>query len=507
MAEDIMGRVISLFSNEKTANMSDKEIVLQQRHKELGENKYARFFRPKTDEADVPLAQFFYSLYKIISPLRVFMKDMTRMAQLRQIVLEAFVDPPIVETLKRLSPQAIEARSKTTPSSELVAEIRADMDSLSGNFNSSRINGVNRCHNMIMLIFQLVNYDYPGILRKFDPNFAEGPFSGTPKFMPVKTELIAKELGDFLTVSMGLMPESDWKTLLKLLKVCAKEELIPESQFAQMVIGLRDILNSKILLLLAQYGSKNPVWVCKPRIPDEHIAEAWVEARTLKAQACIDTIQSEEKRQQIDALVKEIFESDDLVRLENYVPGKGSMFEKGDFADYLYAEGINYLSSFLTDCFDKEIHDLCDLVLIRGQWTSNASSKEMSESLHQLQALPAMIADFDEALSVDGTDGSRLKAALIRADRDPTQARYINGIIETVNEKAQEILEQAEMHFSVISRHIKNLGDDVVKKHPELLVNWRELSSINKDNPLAAQMAKAHKKTHDFVQLMQLCVQ
>ena len=507
MAEDIMGRVISLFSNEKTANMSDKEIVLQQRHKELGENKYARFFRPKTDEADVPLAQFFYSLYKIISPLRIFMKDMTKMAQLRQIVLEAFVDPAIVETVKRLSPQAIEARSKATSSAQLIAEIQEDMDSLSGSFNSSRINGVNRCHNMIMLIFQLVNYDYPGILRKFDPNFAEGPFSGTPKFSPAKVELIAKELGDFLTVSMGLMPESDWKTLLKLLKVCAKEELIPESQFAQMVIGLRDILNSKILLLLAQYGSKNPVWVCKPRIPDEHIAEAWVEARTLKAQACIDTIQNEEKKQQIDALVKEIFESADLVRLENYVPTRESMLEKGDFVRFDYADGLNYLSSFLTDCFDKEIHDLCDLVLIRGQWTNNASSKEMSESLHQLQALPGMISSFDEALSIDGTDGSRLKAAIIRADRDPTQVRYINGIIETINENAQEILEQAKLHFGVISRHIKNLCDDVQKKHPELLVNWRELSSINKDNPLAIQMSKAHEKTHGFVQLMQLCAE
>jgi len=507
MAEDIVGKVISLFSSDKNANLSDKEIVLQQRHKELGENKYARFFRQKTDEADVPLAQFFHSLYKMISPIRVFMRDTAKMTQLRQIVLEAFIDRSIVETIRRLNPQSIEERAKNTESEELITEIRADIDKLNSGFNSSRINGVNRCHNMIMIISQLVNFDYPDILRKFDPSFTEGPFSDIPKFSPVKVEVVSKEIGEFLTVAQGVVPETDWKTLLKLLKICAKEELISDNQFAQMLIGLRDILNSKVLLLMTQYGSKNPVWTCKPRIPDEHVAEAWMEAKTLKAQACIDMINNKEKKQQIDVLAKEIFESEELVRLENYIPARGAMYQNSELIGFNYAYGTNYLASFLSDCFDKEIHDLCDLVLIRGQWTNNTSSKEMSESLHQIMGLSEAITRLDDALAVDGADGSRLKAAIIRAERDPTQIRYINTIIESINDTAQEILDHAAQHFAIIARHIKSLGEDVQKKHPELIVNWRELSSVSKDHPLAPQMAKAYAKVHSFVELMQLCAQ
>ena len=507
MAEDIVGKVISLFSGDKTANMSDKEIVLQQRHKELGENKYARFFRQKTDEADIPLAQFFHSLYKMISPIRVFMKDAAKTTRLRQIVLEAFIDPSIVETIKRLNPQAIEERAQKTPSTDLVAEIRADMGKLNSGFNTARVNGVNRCHNMIMVISQLVNFDYPGLLRQFDPTFAEGPFSGTPKFAPIKVEAISKELGEFLTVSQGIVPESDWKTLLKLLKICAGEELISENQFAQMVIGLRDILNSKIMLLLVQYGSKNPVWACKPRIPDEHVAEAWVEAKTLKAQACIDMINSKEKKEKIDLLAREIFESEELMRLENYIPARSDMYKKKGLVEFTYAEGLNFLASFMTDCFNKETHDLCDIVLIRGQWTSIASSKEMSESLHQVIGLSESITRLDESLAVDGAEGSRLKAAIIRAERDTSQLRYINTIIESVNDTAQEILEQAILHFTTIGKHMKNLGEDVQKKHPELLLNWRELSSVSKDHPLAPQLLKAHDMVQGFVRLMELCAQ
>ncbi|MCL2190791.1 MAG: DUF5312 family protein [Treponema sp.] len=507
MAEDIVGKVISLFSGDKNANLSDKEIVLQQRHKELGENKYARFFRQKTDEADVPLAQFFHSLYKMISPIRVFMRDAAKMTQLRQIVLEAFIDPAIVETIRRLNPQAIEERAKGTESADLVAEIREDIDKLTSGFNSSRINGVNRCHNMIMIISQLVNFDYPDMIRKFDPSFTEGPFSDAPKFTPVKVDQVSKEIGEFLTVAQGVVPESDWKTLLRLLKICAKEELISDNQFAQMLIGLRDILNSKVLLLMTQYGSKNPVWTCKPRIPDEHVAEAWVEAKTLKAQACIDMINNKEKKQKIDVLAKEIFESEELIRLENYVPSRGAMYQNRDLVGFNFAYGLNYLSSFMADCFEKEIYDLCDLVRVRGQWTNIASSKEMSESLYQIMELPESIARLDEALAVDGADGSRLKAAIIRAERDPSQIRYINTIIESVNDTAQETLDHAAQHFAVIGKHIKSLGEDIQKKHPELIVNWRELSSVSKDHPLAPQMVRAYAKVHSFVQLMQLCAQ
>jgi len=216
MAEDIVGKVISLFSGDRM-NMSDKEIVLQQRLKELGENKYAGFFRQKTEEADAQLAQFFHSLYKMILPMRGFMKDTAKMVQLRQVVMEAFIDPAIVETIRRLNPNGIEERAGKTPSMELVAEIRADIARLGSGFNSARINGVNRCHNMIMIISHLVNFDYPGILKKFDPNFTDGPFSVPPKFSPVKLDMIAREVGEFLTVAHGVIPDSDWKTLLKLL--------------------------------------------------------------------------------------------------------------------------------------------------------------------------------------------------------------------------------------------------------------------------------------------------
>jgi hypothetical protein len=426
------------------------------------------------------------------------------MVRLKQIILEAFMDNAILETIKRLSPSAIEGRARQTAPAELAAQIQADISRLSSAFDDTRISGANRCYNLVSALSQMVNFNYPGLLKKFDSNFIGGNFSAEPKFSPVRIDIIAKELGEFLAVSHSLNPEGDWKTLLGLLKICAGQELVHAEQFIAMVINLRELHQSKILELMTQFGLRNPVWQWKPRTPDEHIGEAWLEARQIEARQCLDKINSAQKHSQINALVKQIFDTSDLVRLENYTRAKGEVLRQRNLTDFLYADGLNYLRIFLEDCLEREIHELCDILLIRGQWTNNTMSKEMSEALHQLLEASAPIVELDEILSEDGGDGSRLKAALMRVDRDKTQARYINSIVSGNNDAALEMINIAAQNFIIIGKHLKSLIEDIQKKHPELLINWRELNLASK-LPLAQRMADDYKKINYFVQMMRLC--
>jgi len=192
--------------------------------------------------------------------------------------------------------------------------------------------------------------------------------------------------------------------------------------------------------------------------------------------------------------------------LENYNVQLNETYRKKNVDHYVYAEGLNFLKSFMDDYIEKEIKELCDILLIRGQWTNNSMSKEMSDSLHKLLEIPTDINDLEIVLSEDGADGSRLRAAMLRIDRDPTQARYINSIIGKVNDQAVEIIKEAAQALIVIGKHLKNLIEDLQKKHPELLVNWREINLASKD-PMPQRMVNNFKKINYFVQLMHLCTQ
>jgi hypothetical protein len=192
--------------------------------------------------------------------------------------------------------------------------------------------------------------------------------------------------------------------------------------------------------------------------------------------------------------------------MENYTTIHSEAYIRKNVDSFIYAEGLNYLKAFLEDYLEKEIKELCDILIIRGQWTNNQMSREMSDAIHRISETDGPIMELDEMLSEDGGDGSRLRAAMLRIDRDPTQARYINSIVGKSNHEAHEIINEAAQALIIIGKHMKNLIEDVQKKHPELLVNWREVSLASKE-PLNQRMVETFKKINYFVQLMHLCTQ
>lgn len=504
MAEDLMDKVFSFFSGEGLTD--DKQNMLKAIGKELGQSKYAKFFRVRTEEVDPSFMSFLFSVYKTIYPIKVFMKDEFKMAQFKHLTVESCIDNYIKDTVIKLNTQYLDDRAKSIPGEALIEEIQKDVDLLTSQFDSTRIKTVNHKYELAGALNLFVKYDFKGFFKKFDPHFADGSFIIEPKFPAIKTILIVDQIGDFLTVTQPLKPEEDWNSLLELLKKIEGQDLVIPEQFNNMIKTLREIHTSKILELMIQYTLRNPVWQWKQSSFKETVGESWLDSRRNEAYAYINKINNSKKNSQINALTKQIFESGDLTRLDYYNVQLSELYRKKNVEYFLYAEGLNYLKSFMDDYVEKEIKELCDILLIRGQWTNNTMSKEMSEALHTILEAPAKIADLDIVLSDDGQDGSRLRAAMNRIDRDPTQTRYINSIVNRVNGEALEIINDAAQALIVIGKQMKTLIEDVQKKHPELLINWREVNLASKE-PMPQRMTNDFKKINYFVQLMHLCTQ
>jgi hypothetical protein len=504
MAEDLMDKVFSFFSNDDLTD--DKQNMLKAIAKELGQSKYAKFFKIRSEEADPSFSSFLFSIYKVIYPIKLFFKDQRKLAVLRSSVVDSCTDSTIKDTVKRLAVPALDAKAKTMTGEQLIASIQGDIEILVSQFDASKIAAANHRYELAGILGQFVKYDFLGFFRKFDPHFADGSFLVEPKFPAIKTILIVDQIGDFLTSCQSLKPEEDWVSLLNLLKAVEGQELVNPDQFTNMIKMLREVYTSKILELMVQYTLRNPVWQYKHIAIRETIGEAWLDAKKAEANGYIAKINNAKKNKQISALIKEIFETSDLTRLENYTTPLGEAYKKRNLDYYRYADGLNYLKSFLEDFVDKEMKEMSDILLIRGQWTNNQGSKEMSEALHTLDEMQEPINTLDTVLGEDGNDGSRLKQARLRVDRDQSQARYINSILGKVNAEAQDIINEAAQALIVVGKHMKNLIEDLQKKHPELLVNWKELNLVSKD-PLSQRMVTDFKKINYFIQLMRLCTQ
>ncbi|MDR2598093.1 MAG: DUF5312 family protein [Treponema sp.] len=503
-AEDLMDKVFSFFSNDGLSD--EKQNMLRGIAKELNQNKYVKFCRIRSEEVDPSFSSLLFSIYKTIYPIKEFYKDEKRLAKLKSLVVESCIDNNIKETIHQLNPAVLDAKAKTTTPEALINDIQAKVEMLVSQFNMDRINTVNHRYELAGLLGMFVNFNFAGFFKKFDQHFADGSFLIEPKFPAIKTILVIDQIGDFLSVTQSLKPEDDWVSLLSLLKACEGHDLVIPEQFTAMIKTIREIHASNILELMVQYTLRNPVWQYKDTIIHETIGEEWLALNKAEAQAYIAKINNAKKNSQIKALTNEIFESSDLIRLENYIVQISETYRRKRVDYFLYAEGLGYLKAFLDDYVDKEIKEVCDILLIRGQWTNNLMSREMSEALHSLIDLIELITRLDVELSEDGPDGSRLRAALLRLDRDPTQARYINSIVGKVNDQAQEIINDAAQALIIIGKHMKNLIEDIKKKHPELLINWRELNFASKE-PLAQRMVTDYKRINYFIQLLHLCTQ
>ena len=170
MAEDLMDKVFSFFQSDDTND--DKQNMLKQIAKELGQNKYAKFFKVRTEETDSSFMSFLFSVNKTIFPIRVFMHDEKKMARLRQMTIESSLDHNILETVNRLEPAALDIKAKTMQGDALIASIQGDIDILVTQFDSSKIAAANHRYEMAAYLGQFVRYKFPVFFKRFDPHFA-----------------------------------------------------------------------------------------------------------------------------------------------------------------------------------------------------------------------------------------------------------------------------------------------------------------------------------------------
>jgi hypothetical protein len=502
MPDDIINRVFSFIvgDNEDT---SDKDVLLKQMVKDLGQNKYSKFYRVKTEEIDPSLAQYVYIIYKTIYTAQLFLKGPARGEQLKRLVLERFMSPEVLDLAQRLSPESLEARAKSTAPADLSRQLQEEYSLLNNAFDQSRIDGINTCNNLITAFSRFVLFDYAGFLKKFDSALLEGIFTTPLKFSAVKAEAVIEEIGSLYSLILALDPGADWKNVFAIVKGAKGSEILPLEQWTALLANLNDLRQSKIIELITRHAAKNPVWDPKPETPNERLIETWLEKKQDEIQAQIAGIANKQRDAQIAVLSRAIFAEIETTRLVFYNEKAGKIYNREDLNGFSYAAALNYLMAFIDDFLSKEVQEICDIILIRGQWSSNNASLQMSQAFHAVLEVTAKIGELDETLSEKGSNGPRLRGALLRIDRDKTQARYINSILAELDDEALEIIREAVKNLITVGKYMKALSDDIQKKQSELIINWKELDGFSR-SPLAPRLLESYKKINYFVQLMTL---
>jgi len=499
---DVIDKVISFISGDGD-NASDKDVLLKQLAREISQNKHAKFYRVRQGEADVSLAQYFFNIYRIIYPMQTFFSDSGKEEKIGQITLEAYLDKHVMDVIKKLSADTI-AERKRNSEPDLSKHLQEDLAALAVGFDSPKISAADKCYNLIYSIKQFVRFDFYSLLQLFDPDIKEGDFLTVPKFSPVDATLLASSISVFLSLLPPDDEDNDWKTAFEILKYCnGGTDVIPLHMWESLLLNLKDVKESSIFELIDKLITGNPILKIKTIVPNEILSARWLEHKTHEIREVITGIAGSQRNAQIKAVENTVFGSIVTIRLNYYLPEKGKVLLDKDLDSFTYAPALNHLFTFIQEYFSKELQELCDILLVRGQWTNNHASRQMSDGFHDVVGISGEITKLDESMSDEGSNGSRLRASLLRVDRDKSQARYINSIIGSINEEALHLINRAVSSLITVGKHFKMLMDDCEKKPTELIANWKELFLVSK-TPITQSIASAYKKINYFVQLMLL---
>jgi hypothetical protein len=496
-------KIVSIFSGMGDSE-AEKKKLLRGVAKDLSRSRY-KFYKPKGQEALPGMAKFFYEVYKIAAPAQLLLGNSASSGALRSFVIESYLAPPQRELSERLTDAHIAERAKTLSLAQVQEETKRDLTSFFAVFDGETSKQIDDAYNTLLALINFVNFDYYFLLKKFDSGLPERSFSYKPKFDAINGEYVVDDLQDFLEVFAALDFETDWPRIFGALKEYKKVDVVSVDAWGKFVSAASELRKSEALDQIVRHLKEDPYWAGKPRYPNERVVEPFLQKLKTQIETILQRIIQERRNSKIDEIANQIFGTTIVLRMKNYTEKANVVFAKKMLGGYIQAQAMNYLKAYLMDYFKKDIRELVDLLIIRGQWTANLQSQQLSDCYHAILDVSEKILQFDEELADDGEVGGRIRLALAKAERDKDALKYLRGALKEANDKATAMISRAAVNLIGIGRQLKTLIEDFAKPHHEILLNWKEVENQS-SRPLKSWLVDTYKKIYYVVQLLQYFV-
>lgn len=496
---NFFSKLFSLFSSNDPEAAKKKR--LKAIAKDLSKSKYTFY---KNDEVLPSMAKLFYEIYKAIAPSKAFFTTIENPNLLKRMVVNSSLTEEQHQLIETLSKEAIMARAQTVSIDELSNFINTQLKQFLDAFDADKINSIDAVYKKLMIFKSFCSYDFYFMLKKFDSRLRENEFNTIPKFEKINAEYIAEDLKDFVCVVKPLVEISDWSDMMKMFKASKGSEPINPAIWSKITARLRSIVSANTFDLMLKLITKNPDFYLEYETPSEFIFDSYLDKIRQEAESTLEQLKAAQKSSQISNYLNQIFGTTEVVRLRNYTEAASASFERKNLGGFIYAAPLNYYKAFLLDYIKKDLRELSDLILIRGQWVNISLSTPMSNAYNALIESSELITKFDDKMAENGEIGIKLKNHLPRAERDRDAKGIIATLLNDANEEAKKICLDATRNLVTIAKVLKPVLEDYAKTNSEIITNWRELEKFS-DHPIKQLGTDVYKHIYLFVTLMQNC--
>ena len=502
-APGLLEKLLSVFLGNNDPER-EKKRLLKQLGKSLSKSRQ-RLYKPKGQQAQPAMGKLFFDIYQVVGPAQHLLQHADESSGLRDIVVESYLTEEQKQLQQDFSEEQIRALADTLEPRELASTLKDTMVQFFSSFDSATIKEINDTYNRLRTFVNLVRFDYYFVLKKFDASIQENNFSIKPRFEALNGDYVGEDLKDFIEVAYAIDTKGNWEAVFDVLNSYRGVDMVARPAWSKVLSTLEGLRKSNVLVYIVQHIDGDPHYKPVIKLPRERIVESYLNRARTTAEATLQKISGERRKRRIERLSQAVFGTTAVARTRNYTEKANLVYSKRMLAGFIHTDAINYLKAFLLDYFKRDVREVVrDILLVRGQWSTNMTSQNLSEAFHQILAIAEQIVAFDDALADEGEIGARLKKAMGRiVDRDKTSANQLRQLLGEVNDRAKAMINDAGQNLIVLAKHLKAAIEDYDRQEHEVIMNWKQLESMSEE-PLKQRMAEMYKKMHYFVQLMQI---
>ncbi len=499
MAGNFIKDILSSFFGGNDPEAAKKK-TLKNIAKNLSKTKY-KFYKASSNEVEPAFAKFFYEIYKTISPAQAMVQSFNPNA-FKRLVIDHSLSENQKKALEKLNEQYIADAARKVPLNKLTEEINGISEAFSKEFDSTKIIATDQLYTKLMQFVNFVNFDYYFTLKKFDNSLKEHNVAQEPRFVPINGSYIVEDLKNFVDVAWAMQLDTDWSEVFKLFKTVKGADPVAMGQWKKVIARLKYIKDNHIIEMLIQLLSENPLYHDDVAMKDLQIVDDFISDTKKTVAKAIDEIAAKQTAGKIDGQLTQIFGSADIEHLKYYNEAGSAPFERKSIGSFEYAEPLSYLKKFLIEYVKKDIKELSDILLVRGEWANQQMATPMSDAFHKLIDLGAEIIKLDDSCNESVDLGLKMKTHLPRADRDKESKGIIISTLNMINGQAARIILDATKILVTYDRNLKMILEDCVKQHPTLIINWKDIDHFA-EGQLKQMSIDAYKQIFTFVSLMQ----
>lgn len=498
-------KLLQLFSGGEDPE-KDTRKQLKSLGKQLSKSKF-KYYKPRSGEALPGLARFFFDIYRIVAQTQPLLQGADTSQALRLAIIEHKLSDDQRALRDQFADEQIRALAEKAEPKKVAAHVKNALSKYYHAFDASTVKWINETYNALQLFANFVRFDYYFVLRKFDGSINEGSVPQNPRFDSINGEYITDDLKDFQEVLLPLPLAADWDELFDVLQVYRGVDVINRQAWKKLLVPLDEIRKTGILTHIVRHIESDITIQPTTRTSNERIVENYLNTLKTQVEGSLQKVAQERRGKKIDQLLKAVFGTTAIARTKNYTEKANLQFTKRMLAGFTHTDAINYLKAFLVDYFKSDVRVLVsDQLIVRGKWSDNISSQNLSEAFYMVMDISQQVVDFDESLGEEGELGAKLKRAGGRVvNKDAATTKLLRQTLQEVNEEAARMINDAAGNLIEVGKSLKMLIEDYQKPKHELLLNWKEIEG-GLERPVGEFMQEIYKQIYYFIQLMQMLV-